>query len=145
MNRMVVSTILACFLNNMFNFAYLSFIFWIRHPYSTPKIIFIFIFLSSYPAFILNVIFEGEWSLKLRSTPSRLRFIHPPPIPLPPPSPSPLASSSTTRYNPAVSPSPLLRDVGSNQNASAQSEAHQPQSPLPFQGRLIVARWRNWG
>jgi len=136
---MVVSTILACFLNNMFNFEYLSFIFWIRDPYGTPKIIFIFIFLSSYPAFISNIIFEGEQSLKLRSTPSRLRFVHPPPIPLPPPSPSPprFASSHTQipRNEPlpsigmwaqiqmqhirkcrpcCIRPSPFQRDVGSS-------------------------------
>ena len=47
MNRMVVPTILACFLNNMFNFAYFCFIFWIKHPYSTSKII---QFLFSYRA-----------------------------------------------------------------------------------------------
>ena len=63
----------------------------------------IFIFLSHCWAFISNAIYEGERSLNRTSTPSRLRFVHPPPIPLPPPLPSPLASSSTTRYNPAVS------------------------------------------
>jgi len=43
-------------------------------------------------------------------------------------------SPATTPNNPTVSPSLLLRDVGSPTNATAPSEARmQPQPPLPFQ------------
>ena len=74
---MVVPTILACFLNNMFNFTYFSCKFWIKHLYNTSKIISLFILLSSYSAFISKIIIEGNQSLKLRSTPSQLIFVHP--------------------------------------------------------------------
>jgi len=58
-------------------------------------------------------------------------------------------SPVTTPNNLTVSPSLLLRDVGSPTNATAPSEARmQPQPPLPFPkgcGRLIFAWCRNWG
>jgi hypothetical protein len=112
------------------------------------KIIQFFTLLSDLYAFISNVIFEGERSFNPPSTPSRLIF----PSSLifhhhlgPPHHKSP----ATTPNNPTVSPSPLLRDVGSLTNATAPSEARmQPQPPLPFSkgcGRLRCARGRNRG
>jgi len=140
---MVVSTILACFLNNMFNFAYLSFIFWIRDPHSTPKIIFIFIFLSSYPAFISNIIFEGERSLKLRSTPSRLRFVHPPPIPLPPPSPSPPWFASSHTQTPRNEPLPSIEGCGLKSKCSTFGNADPAASAPPLSRGMWAAQIRS--
>ena len=93
----------------------------------------LFIFLSRYLAFISNVIFDGERSLKLRSTPSRLRFAHRLPIPLPPPSPSPPTSPSSSRRNPEMSPSPLLRDVGSSSGIPNSLGNANPAASSPFQ------------
>jgi len=93
----------------------------------------LFIFLSRYLAFISNVIFDGEQSLKLRSTPSRLRFAHHLPIPLPPPSPSPPTSPSSSGRNPEMSPSPLLRDVGSSSGIPNSLRNANPAASSPFQ------------
>jgi len=109
---MVVPTILAYFLNSVFNFAYFSFKFWIRYLYNTSKVMLLFIFLLSYLMFISNVIFEGNRSLKLRSSPSWLRFVHPPPIPLPPPSPSPPQFAANHRKTPRNEPLPSLEGCG---------------------------------
>jgi len=60
-----------------------------------------------------------------------------------------LYSPAATPNNPATSPSPLLRDVGSTLNPTASSQARMPtQPPLPFPkgcGQLRFAQRRNWG
>jgi len=92
-----------------------------------------FIFLSCYPAFISNAIFGCQRSLNLTSTASRLMFAH-----------SLLflhhclrlrhRNSPRMAYiHPAMSPSPLFRDVGSTKITSAPSEARSElHAPLPF-------------
>jgi hypothetical protein len=91
----------------------------------------------------------GDWSFNPRSTPSRLSFVHSPPIPPPPHSSLPPIPPSTTLNRPSMSPSPLLRDVGSNSNATTHLRSEDdPHPPLPFPkgcGRLILARRRNLG
>jgi hypothetical protein len=128
---MVVTTILACFLNNMFNLRYFSFKIWIRNPYSSSKIIQIFILLSDLRVSISSVIFGGEQSFNPTSTASRLMFAHPPSF-LRPPQLRHRISPPTTPNNPDASPSPLLRDVGSTNATSASSQVRtQPRPPLP--------------
>ena len=92
--------------------------------------------------FISNTIFEGERSLNRTSTTSRSLIHSPssttisPPSPLPSPSPPP-----TPPIDLATSPSPLLRDVGSTNDASEATI--QPQRPSPFPrdvARLIFTR-----
>ena len=146
---MVFTTILACFLDNMINFAFFSFKFWIRHPYSIYKIIRILILLSASRVLISSVIFEGERSFNHTSTASRLMFAHPLSFHNHHPPPRHPNSPPNDTRHPARSPSPLLRDVGPIDNTSASFEARtKPQPPLLFPtgcGRLLVARRRNWG
>ena len=83
------------------------------------------------------------------STPSRLIFAHPPSFFHHHLRPLHHKLPATTLKNPRASPSPLLRDVGSLNNASAPSEARlQPQPPLPFPkgcGRLGLAQGKKGG
>jgi hypothetical protein len=146
---MVVTTIFAYFLNNIFNSAYFFLKLGILYLHNIFKMIQFLILLSDVQAFISNVIFKGERSFNSPSTPSRLMFTHslssfhhhlrPPHHTSPPISPN----------NPATSPSPLVRDVGSIKTAAAPSQARtKPPPPLPFPkgcGRFTVARWRNRG
>jgi len=61
---MVFTTIFAYFLDIIFIFAFFSLEIWIKHSYNTYRITHIFILLSSYPAFVPNVIFEGKAEFK---------------------------------------------------------------------------------
>ena len=105
-----------------------------------------FYFLIALPS-----VYGGCRSLKLRSIPSRLIFAHPHPsyhhhFCLPH-----VDSLSATPIRPETSPSPFLRDVGSNPIASAHSQAQTPlHPPLPFPERcrrlrLKLAQWWNEG
>ena len=69
---MVISTILAFFLNNVLNSAYYFFKLWISHFYNIYRITHLFILLSGVQTFISNVIYGGERSLNRTSIPSRL-------------------------------------------------------------------------
>ena len=131
---MVVTTILDYFLNNMLisSFSFLKFK--ILYPYNIYKIIQVFILLSDLHVFILNVIFEGEWSFNPPSTPSRLIFDHS----LssfhhhlgPPHHKSPV----TTPNNPTASPSPLLRMwARPPMPLLPQKRGCSPSCPSPFQ------------
>jgi hypothetical protein len=146
---MVVTTIFAYFLNNLFNSSFSSLKFWIEHLYNSYKIILFFIFLSCYQRFISNPIYAGYRSLKHTSTPSRLIFVHPRSSYHHQFRAPRLDSHSTTPNRPATSPSPLSRDVGSNSSTSVHSGTRtRLHPPLPFPqgcGRLKLARRRNWG
>ena len=74
---MVVKPILAYFLNNMPNSVFFFLKVEILYLYNIYKIIQFFIWLLDSQAFILNIICEGNRSLNLPSTPSRLTFVHP--------------------------------------------------------------------
>ena len=145
---MVVNAILAYFLNNILNSSFFSLKFWISHYQRTYKIIWLFISLSCYRALISNAIYESQRSLNMPSTPSQLRFVRSSPIPLPPLSLSPPILPSNQRCNSEMSPSPLLRDVGSNSNTQTCLEMPALlHPPLPFPegcGRLKFA-WRKNG
>jgi hypothetical protein len=122
--------------------------FCIEHPFNIYKVIQFFILLSDLQALISNIILEGKRSLNPPSTPSRLNFILLPlsfvHYHLSTSTPALTFSLPTSHVDSAVSPSPLLRDVGSKFNTPASSERT---SPLPFrQGYepLIFFRQRFW-
>jgi hypothetical protein len=131
---MVVSTISACFSNNILVPAYFSVKFCIEHLLNVYRIIVIFILLSDSQVLISSVILQGERSFNPPSTPSRLTFARLPSFfhhHLRPPHHK---SPPTTPKNPPASPSPLFRDVGSLNNVSAPSEARCSLSrPSPFE------------
>jgi len=134
---MVVSTILACFSNNMLIPAYFSVKFCIKHLLNIYKIMTLFTLLSDLQTRISSVILEEGRSLNPPSTPSRLNFTH---LPLSfahhhlsTTTPALALSPPTSPLDLAASPSPLLRDVGSTSTSTAPSQARmQPQPPLPF-------------
>jgi len=137
MKGMVVSTILACFSNNMLISAYFSVKFCNEHFLNIYKIITLFILLSDLQTRISSIILEEEWSFNPPSTPSRLNFTH---LPLSfahhhlsTTTPALALLPPTSPVDLAASPSPLLRDVGSTSTSTAPSQARmQPQPPLPF-------------
>jgi hypothetical protein len=146
---MVVTTIFAYFLNNIFSYAYFFLKIGILYLYNTFKIIQFSILLSDLQAFISNIIFKGKRSFNSPSIPSRLIFTHSLSSfhhHLRPPHHN---SPTTTPNNLAASPSPPLRDVGPTSHPTAPSQARmQSQPPLPFSkgcGRLIIARRRSGG
>jgi len=96
---MVVSTILACFSNNMPIPAYFGVKFCIKHLLNIYKVIQLFTLLSDLRTLILSIILEGERSFNPPSTPSRLNFtlLRPPPLPHHPRS-RPLASNFACRF-----------------------------------------------
>ena len=91
----------------------------------------------------------GKRSFNRRSTPSRLSFTHLPLSHYHHLRPCHPISPSTACYSMAVSPSPLLRDVGLNPTAWTCSEMPTPPHlPLPFPegcGQLGFVQWRNGG
>ena len=109
----------------------------------------IFISLSNYWTRISNAIFEGNRSFKCPINPIMVEFrsfsTHPPP----PSSCSPFNSQPTTHNSPETSPSPLLRDVGSNLNVTLHLQM-RTLLHLPFRfpeecWPLKLAWWRNGG
>ena len=134
MKGMVVSTILACFSNNMLVPSYFSVKFCIEHLLNVYKIILIFILLSDSQVLISSIILEGDRSLNLPSTTSQLTFACLPSFFHHHLCPPHHKSPPTTPKNPSASPSPLFRDVGSLNNVSAPSEARCSLSrPSPFE------------
>jgi len=144
---MVVSTILACFSNNMLIPAYFSVKFCIKHLLNIYKIMTLFTLLSDLQTRISSIILEEEQSFNLPSTPSRLNFTH---LPLSfahhhlsTTTPALALLPPTSPLDLAASPSPLLRDVGSTSTSTAPSQARmQPQPPLPFSRDVgAPSRW----
>ena len=137
MKGIVVSTILACFSNNMLIPVYFSVKFCIEHLLNIYKIITFFILLSELQTLISSVILEEERSFNLPSTSSWLNFTL---LPLSfahhhlsTTTPALALSPPTPLVDLATSPSPLLRDVGLTSTSIAPSQARmQPQPPLPF-------------
>ena len=95
----------------MLNFAYFTLNFWIRHLYSTFKIIQLFIFLSTY---LVCISLRGKLSFNCKSTASWLMFTHPVSF-LPPSSPSQPQFSPNHRKIPDHEPLPYVEGCGFNQ------------------------------
>jgi len=107
----------------------------------------LFLFLSCKQAFISNVIYVDDRSLKGTSTPSRLSFVCPPTIPLPPFAPH-FALNRTLQ--PGSEPLTSFEGCGPDLQRHQQAQTHRVErhSPLPFPegcGQLKLARWRNMG
>jgi len=109
----------------------------------------IFISLSSYRVLISNAIYEGKRSLNTTSTPSRLKFAHPPLIPPPLPSPSPLRFAAYHMQSPRNEPLPSLEGCGLKSKCLISFGNADPlHPPLPFPegcGRVRPTWWRNGG
>jgi hypothetical protein len=128
---MVVTTVLACFLNNMFNFAFFSLKICITHIYSSFKVMQLFILLSAVRALISSVIFEGERSFNSTSTASRLMSAHPPSFLPPPHSPSPPRFAPNHTQRPGREPLPSFEGCGLNKQriGSLRSEDAAARAP----------------
>jgi hypothetical protein len=133
---MVVTTIFAYFLNNIFSYAYFFLKIGILYLYNTFKIIQFSILLSDLQAFISNIIFKGKRSFNSPSIPSRVDFhsfslILPPP---PPPSPPQFTHNHTQQLGSESLPS--IEGCGPDQSphCSLTSEDAVAAAPPLFQG-----------
>jgi len=143
---MVVTTILAYFLNNVFNSKDFSLKFWIYHPQGTSKIIQLFYFLSNYLVVISNIISVGERSLNFPSIPSRLIFVRFPLSHHYHPHHCHPGLLSTTCENHGKWPLTSLEVCGPNyerHTSLRNPDAVHPLLPFP-EGceRRLLARWR---